>query len=156
MATAESYCSVTYADTYHSERGNTGWTGTEAVKESALRNATQHFDGAYGGQLPGRRASVDQALELPRVLAYDRDGFGLASDEVWPSVAQAIAELALDALGGGLAPNLDRGGQLIRSKLGPLEEEYAPGAPGGVVRPRISLLLSRIMKRPGTWIQEGF
>ena len=47
------------ADAYHTAYGNTGWTGTEAAKEIALRRATQYIDSRY--RFRGVRKDSDQS-----------------------------------------------------------------------------------------------
>ena len=64
LSTAESYISVADADTYHSDRGNALWTGTDAVKEEALRQATEYLDATYDWK--GSISLTTQALNWPR------------------------------------------------------------------------------------------
>lgn len=123
---AESYCSVSDADAYHTARGNTAWTGEDAAKEALLRKATDYMGQVYGLRWKGDRVSAEQALDWPRdgVEAF---GFGVDTDIVPDAVANACAELALRALSGALTPDVTR--RTIREKVGPIEVEYDRNAP---------------------------
>lgn len=121
LSNAESYISVADADARHASLGNTGWTGTEQVKEALLRRATAYMEQAYRSRWKGNRLRKDQALSWPRYGATV-DGFDLSSTIVPVEVANACADLALKAAAGDLAPDLERG--VIREKVGPLETEY--------------------------------
>jgi hypothetical protein len=126
---AESYLSVAAADTYHAAFGNSAWTGAEvAVKEAALRRATQYLDARYAWA--GEPLTQTQALAWPRVIA-DLPFAKYA----WPvkRVCDACAELALRALSGALfTDQLDA--QIKSERVGPIEVEYATGANGGQTR----------------------
>ena len=69
---AESYQSVSAADTYFSNVGNSLWTGSTAVKEAALRKATIYLDSTY--QWQGSIFSLEQSLNWPRLGVYDYQG----------------------------------------------------------------------------------
>src|SRR5687767_15226190 len=99
LSTAESYITVAYADTYHTDRGQTTWTGTDAAKEAALRRALAYLDGRYGPRFNGlRKLGRDQALMWPRVGASDSEGW-LIDDTVIPAeLKRAQAEAALREL----------------------------------------------------------
>lgn len=71
---ANSFCTVAFADQYHENMGSSAtWTGTEAIKQSALIVATRYLNSAYQyiGEpfvwLPGH-------LAWPRWWAYDEEG----------------------------------------------------------------------------------
>ena len=122
QATAESYASVAYADARHTAFGNTAWTGTDAVKEQALRRATAYMTQAYRGRWTGNRTTAAQALDWPR-WGVMLEGFPVASNAIPADIANACADLALKALADDLAPDLTRA--IIREKVGPLETEYS-------------------------------
>ena len=64
---SESYASVTNADTYHSNRGNSLWaTLTTPEKEQALRRATDYMEQVYRKRWKGVRVNATQALSFPR------------------------------------------------------------------------------------------
>lgn len=123
LANAESYISVADADARHTAFGNSAWTGSDAVKEAALRRATAYMMQAYRGRWKGTRLMRAQALDWPRHGAVV-DGFDWPSNAVPEEVANACADLAIKALAGDL--NADQNGRaVIREKVGPLETEYA-------------------------------
>lgn len=110
--TANSYASVAQADAYHSDRGNALWTGGATAKETALIRATQWIDGRYGSRWNGTRWKLrDQALDWPRVYAFDRDGTIIDGDTIPPEVIYATCEAALRELTtpGILSPDLTPG-----------------------------------------------
>lgn len=127
---AESYISLSDADTYHANQGNTGWAAIPSpeLKEQALRRAMTYMTGEYRDRWDGRRATATQRLDWPRYMVAIRDVQGfVASDLIPPDVMFAHAELALLAKDGPLAPDLERG--VTREKIGPLEFEYDAAAP---------------------------
>lgn len=126
LSTAESYISVADASTRHTNFGNTAWTGSDAVKEAALRQATAYMLQAYRLRWQGLRKTVGQALDWPR---YDVlvDGFAVDTESVPAEVKNACADLAVKALAGVLNDDLTR--TVIREKVGPLETEYSAHSP---------------------------
>lgn len=124
-ADAESYISVADADTYHTARGNTAWTGATAVKEAALRRATDYLEDVYAARWKGERGDAAQALSWPRggVTVH---GFAVDEDEVPDVVSRACAELALRALSADLLA--DAGAQVKSETVGPISVTYADGA----------------------------
>jgi hypothetical protein len=158
---ANAYMTVVEADTYHQDRLHAGWTGAQDKKEAAIILATDYIDKRFGPRFKGFRRQKDQALEWPRLEAYDRDGFSYDGVDIVPrALRRACAEYALRALvKGELAPDPATqfatednqtadgtttkavGGELKREavKVGPVEEsyEYVPAstsmtAPGNV------------------------
>jgi hypothetical protein len=111
-AAANSYVSLADANTYHTARANSAWTGTDAAKEAALIRATQWLDGRYGDRWPGTRWKLRaQALDWPRIEAYDRDGTDIDYDSIPPEVVAATCEAALRELAtpGSLSPDVTPG-----------------------------------------------
>lgn len=148
-ADAESLCSVADADAYFTARPGTtlatAWgAASTPAKESALRQATAYFEGAYGARLPGRRISPSQALLLPRDGAYDLEGLALSRSEVWLPVRQAVAELAARALGGPLSVDTSLFSGIASASVGDLSVDLRPGSaqPG---YDAVDLLLVRIL-----------
>lgn len=121
LASAESYISLAAADARHAALGNTGWTGSDTVKEQALRRATVYMVQTYRLRWQGVRATLDQALDWPR-YGVEADGRYVAGDSIPTDVANACADLALRALTEDLCPDLERA--VVREKVGPLETEY--------------------------------
>ncbi|KKL22877.1 hypothetical protein LCGC14_2430990, partial [marine sediment metagenome] len=98
-STANGYISVAFVDTYHLARRNAGW-GLQAVdKESAIVRATDYIDQRFGQKFRGVRTHKSQALEWPRLDAFDDDDFAFSSVDAVPRQLQrACAEYALRAL----------------------------------------------------------
>jgi hypothetical protein len=144
LSTAESYVSVTDADTYHSNRGHTTWTGTDAVKEAALRVATAYIDGTYRRRFVGTKYSAEQALAWPRSGAVDADGWPIDEDVIPQALKDATAEAALRELvtPGSLNPDLSAGGAVEskRVKAGPVETETTYRSNATVGRTTFDLL----------------
>ena len=124
-ADATSYVSVTDADGYFADRGNTAWTGTNAVKQAALVKATDYIEGRFGRRFIGSKKTTTQALAWPRTGAAD-----FADNEVPALLCRACCEYAVRALVAELAPDpeVDAGGLTVvvtKKKVGPIETEYA-------------------------------
>lgn len=141
VAGAESYISVADANTYHTDRGNTAWTGSDAVKEAALRKATEYMVQVYRLRWKGYRVSGTQALDWPRSMV-ERDDYAFTTlngqtviggdyyypnDDVPIEVARSCAELALKSLSTTLSPDIGR--RTIREKVDVIEVEYDPNSP---------------------------
>lgn len=123
---ANAYISVAYADTYHTDRGNAGWTGTDAAKEKAIIKATDYIDKRFGRKFRGTREAKNQELEWPRFNAVDNDGWLLSDvDEIPRNLKKACAEYALRALTAELVtdPTTSQEVESVREKVGPIEEE---------------------------------
>lgn len=117
---AESYVSTADCDAYHTAMGN-DWTGTDAVKEAALRKATQYIDARY--TFRGEPVSEDQALSWP------------LQDIDWPvkALTQATCELALKALSGDLYADVEAG-EVQSETVGPISVTYSRVSNGGQKR----------------------
>lgn len=129
---ADSYIALADADAYFNLRGITTWTGTETVKENALRRGTSALDNLYRNLWIGIRAYQDQSLGWPRIDGargpmlfnpgflinlYDIDGFQIPFDQVPTQVQNAAAESALLYMQGvEMQPRLVRGG-MIKSQM---------------------------------------
>ena len=104
LTNANSYASLAYADSYHEYHRNPAtWTeADDADKEQALRMATWWLDQTYGDRWIGLKSTQEQALDWPRGLAYDRNGYQVPDDEVPNRLKDATCEMALRYL---LAPD---------------------------------------------------
>ena len=151
VAGAESYISAADATTYHTARGNTSWTGTDAVKEAALRKAASYLDGHYRNRWKGCKVrpvpsdGLDtQSMEWPRDYV-EISGYLFPFDEIPQRIKDAQCELALIALSADLAPSVAAG--VKREKLDVLETEYFAGAPAGTtVYTAVNNLLADLLK----------
>lgn len=149
---ADSYFTITEADSYFTSRGVAAWTGSVAAKEIAARIGTTYLENQYRERWVGIRATQPQSLAWPRVngsrgdqttrgLGYawtfplfDIDGFLISDAAVPQQIKSAAMEAALLTLGGtALEPSLTRGGQIksIGKTVGPLRKDivYMDGAP---------------------------
>ena len=147
---ANSYLSDTDADTYFDNHGAPAtWTGAAAVKQAALRMATQYLDAVYITRWRGRRVYPDiQALDWPRVSVEDEDGYYVDSAVLPQQLKDACAELAHRHIteSGGLLPDVAAPGSTVTkemTKVGPItiSEEYS-GAKGQFKR---YILVERIL-----------
>lgn len=157
-ADAESFASLAAADAYHASRGNVAWAGALAAdKENALRRATDYAEQEYRSKWRGARMSLTQSLSWPRLnVQLDDVGYGriaayVQPNTVPPQVVQACCELAIRALQGPLAPDLQR--QIIAETTGPIRTEYAVGAPEYVRYRAVDLLLKPLLASSGMGIQ---
>lgn len=154
LATANSLCDVEFADTYFEDRGVASWTGSDAVKESALIKATDYVEGRWNSKWKGAEQFPDtpQGLSFPR-LYIGHDG------AVPPDIKKAIAEYALRTLGGAaLAPDpvYDASGFMLnraKEKVGPIETEYEyqAGAGAALIRayPAADMLIRPFVRSGG-------
>lgn len=156
-ADAEALASVAAADAYHASRGNVAWAGAlTADKENALRRATDYMS-IYRAKWKGRRMGMVQSLDWPRYgVQLDDVGFGRYAALVPPNtvpvqVVQACCELAIRALSGPLAADLER--QVIAETIGPIKTEYAPGAPQYVRYRAVDAMLKMYLESGGMGIQ---
>lgn len=122
VAGAESYVSVSDADTYWSNRNDTVWAAlSTGAKEAALRIATRYLDSNYTWL--GEIVNQDQLLDWPRYAVVDRDGRGYDSDEIPIALKDALCELAYQQSQAALDV-ADTSRKVTREKLGPMETEY--------------------------------
>lgn len=153
---AESYLSVAAANTFHTNHGNSAWSGADAAKEQALRRATRYVDGHYRARWKGFKRLRTQALEWPRYDVYDLSGYDVDSDSVPAAVQHATAEAALREIAspGSLQPDLERGG-MVQSKsvqAGPVSSSttYAAGASARKLFSVLDELLSALIRSAST------
>lgn len=131
---ANSYVTVEYADTYHTDRANTAWTAaTEDAKEAALIKATDYVEQVYADRWDGEAVYEDQPLSWPRDVAT-----GIPT-----RLKQAVCQLALEALTTDLNPKIGQG--IKRKKVDSIEIEYQDDTYGGTTRPAIDGLLAPIL-----------
>jgi hypothetical protein len=144
---ANSYITVAYADTYHSNRGNSAWaTLTTTVKEQLLVKSTDYIEQVYRLRWLGYRHTEEQALSFPRDEVPRRDftylnQFSFYPNDVVPNeIKNACAELALKANNAELAPDIERIAK--REKVASLEVEYDVNSPAYVIYRAIDNLVA--------------
>lgn len=142
LADANSLCSVGDADAYHDGRESEAtWEAlTQARKEQALRDATEYMAG-YGPRWQGLRVSGEQALDWPRA-GVTAHGFAVRADLVPRAVRDACALLAFKSLTGPLLRDQTGGPAKVRTKIGPIETEYAQGVTAGPQFPAVAFMLA--------------
>lgn len=176
LSNSNSYCNVTEFEDHHLDRKQIAST-TEFADvdiQAALINATDYVDKRFGRRFRGWRRKRTQALEWPRVDAYDDEDF-LFSD--LPSqLKRATNEYALLAL--RLARNLapvpgtgfpvvdpetgavtDQAAGAVSSKsetVGPIEESTTYTEGSRIVTSTGNVLTQRIPEYPQAdlWIEE--
>lgn len=128
LATAEAYISVTDADTYIVNVYGTAETlwdaATDAVKEQALRRATNYLNQHY--EFVGWRLTITQALEWPRSNAVEQTSSFETIDGVHIRIKDASVELALLVINGTtLFPITTEGGNAKSIQVGPIKKEFS-------------------------------
>ena len=153
LSTANTYVSLAEVDAYFTLSATTTWTGTDDAKNAAIIRSARALDGMF--TWPGVKLVSTQALQWPRSEAIDTSGYTI--DGVPQAVKNAQCEAALIELvsAGSLTPELDRGGAVIREKIGPLETEYASNAPSMTVYNTIKYALASILPYGGLRLRRG-
>lgn len=126
LANADAFITLAFADAYHTAKGNTTWTGTDALKENAIRRATTYLSNSYtwkGLRSHGR----SQALMWPRAGIWDQEGYGIPSDQIPIEIQNATAEIALRELvtPGAMNPDFVASDLVKKETIGPMSVEYA-------------------------------
>lgn len=147
---SESFASVANADAYFTGRtGSSTWTAstsTTALKEQALRDATDYIEETYNTRFRGRKSEENQALSFPRAYLVDFDGYAIDSDEIPTKLKRATMELAVRALGQDLQPDLDNPGEISEeeSTVGSLSKRVKyMGGKGNLKSYRVVRMLLR-------------
>lgn len=140
-ASANSNCSVEYADDYHGGNLNREvWTdATIAQKQAALAMATRTLDAEL--DLPGWKTTTTQARRWPRMGVYNRDGEHIDSATVPGVWKDATAELAFWFLVSDRIADNDTS-LIQRMKLGALEMEFVRGLKTQVIPDVVLTMLS--------------
>lgn len=149
MATAESYISVADASTYFTARAVTTWgaLATDALREAALRKATEYMISTYRDRWQGLRVyPTVQALCWPR-YGVAIEGVYLDDDVIPETIKRACAELALKAASADLNPDLTQG--VVREKVGSIEVEYDKSSPQSTRYKAIDAMLAPYLKTGG-------
>jgi hypothetical protein len=127
-ASANSFVTVTEADTYLESRLNSDlWTGTEPKKKAVIE-ATRDISAM---SFQGNRTDATQALSWPRANAPDPDGTSdydyFDDDEIPQRVKDATCELALEYLRAGTVDvaSQDSKQNVIEKTIGPISTRYS-------------------------------
>lgn len=153
-STADSYISVADASTYHTARGNTAWAAltTDALREAALRKATDYMRQAYRSRWQGYKVNEDQALDWPR-YDVEVEGYAVDSDIVPTEIKNACAELALKASSADLNPDLTQG--VLSEQVGSISVTYDKNSPQRTRYAAIDAMLSPYLKAGGGGCSMG-
>lgn len=164
FSNAQSYSSVTAADTYHAARGNASWAALAVTaKEQALVKATDAIDDRYATRWHGDVFAEGQALDWPRsyvpFATRNSTYMGWAAHIFLPEtplpndLLRATAELALKSSQGiNLAAGANQA--VKRKKIGPFEIDYHD-VPQGMIAPSspefapIDLILAHLIRSRG-------
>lgn len=149
---ADAYWALADVDAYHSSRGNSSWTGADAIKEQAIRRATSYLDKKYRTRWIGRRRDGRaQPLEWPRADAWDTEGSLIASTEIPLELKYAMAEVSLRELvsPNSLQADYKPSQRVIRRQVGPIETEFEKGQSSSTVIPVVDDLVSTLLRDQG-------
>lgn len=156
LANADSYVSVSAADTYHAAYGApAAWTAANtATKEGALRLATQYLDAMYGSRWFGRRINQTMSLDWPRYGVTDSDGWEVVSTAVPHQVESATAYVALKVVQGDtLLPDVATAANVTSESVtvGPIttSKSFAGVKSAAKLYPMVDLLLSGLTGSAG-------
>jgi hypothetical protein len=148
LADADSYVSLADAAEYCTSHGLTFAISPAAPAEAALIRATAFIDNRYSSSFPGyRKAGRSQALQWPRAVAYDSEGWLIADDEIPIEVIEATIEAAVRefAVPNSMMPDLERGGEIQSLRAGSVSITYASGAPAETKFSIIDRIMSNIL-----------
>lgn len=157
VAGANCYCSLTFANAWHSSRGMTLWATdmTDPEREAAIIRAAQFMQQSFRMRWLGYRKTTTQSMDWPRYEVERKDGpmvYGYAAnwydDDVVPiEVQQANAELAYKAAFGDLLE--DYGRLTKREKVDAIEVEYFIGSSPTIKYISVERLLSPLLRDGG-------
>lgn len=163
------YGTLIEADSYHTERSNSAWAGTDDVKTAALVRASDYIDARYRYKLTSgawicafrgtRTGGRSQVAEWPRTGAVDSEGSTIPDTEVPAEVIRATYELALRELvePGSLSPDYVPSAQVTQETIGPITVKYSDGTkcaddvpPNMPVVPLVDGILSGLLRPRST------
>ena len=153
-STSESYISMVDATEYFTARGNTTWAAiaTDALREAALRKATEYMVNTFRDRWQGWRKTEDQALCWPR---YDVmvEGYLVDDDSVPTIIARACAELAIRAAVGDLSADLTQG--VLSEQVGVISVQYDRASPQKTRYASVDTMLKPFLKPGSSGVSVG-
>lgn len=159
LSNAESYVSVVDANTFHTRMGNAAWTGTDTVKEQALRKATRYVDLFYYDRWQGYRIKPTQALQWPRYNVYDRDTNIIDPTSIPQAIKDAVAEMALRSLSEDILPDLEGAGEIASEsiRVGPITDAktYTGGGKSQIKKYATCDLLVQMFLHQGRTVERA-
>lgn len=139
LSTANSYCTVAEADSYHGDiLYATTWTAS-STKEEALIQATRLLDEHVAWE--GMKNTKEQALRWPRSYVYGPDGYVVANDSVPQWLKNATSELARHLLISDRTAEASTKG-FKRLKLGDMELHVSRNDRISVIPPSVWSMIS--------------
>lgn len=122
LSDADAYASIATVDAYATARGLTAWTGVDAVKEAAIREATVYLDASYSWK--GAIELETQALSWPREGVTDKEGREVTG--LPQRVVDACCELAVMKLSAALVTSRTEA-EIASVSAGSVSVTYAQG-----------------------------
>lgn len=154
-ADADSYISVTDADTFHTSIGNTAWAALDTPqKEKLLRKAFYYMIGRYRSSWKGSRVYAEQSSDWPRdyVVMHDvGSGETLDNDVVPVEIGYAQALLALRANTAELSP--DQSQRITSITVGPITRKFDWTSPIAVQFRQVDMMLSPYLTSTGSMVR---
>lgn len=127
LADADAFITVSFADSYHTARGNSTWTdeSDDSLKEAAIVRASMWLSETFiwkGYPVQQR----DQSLSWPRSYVIDEEGYSIDNDVVPVEIQKATAELARQELvsPNSLKPVYTAQDRKRSVQVGPIRVEY--------------------------------
>lgn len=145
VAGAVSFVDLAFATAFHLARGNAGWVGTDAVKESALVRAFDYLSNEKRYRYRGVRTTAVQVAPFPRTGCSELGGLEIGANAIPWRMKNAQCVAALAALTGALEAALERGGAISSESVGPISVSYAADAPRETVYTGVDGLLEPIV-----------
>jgi hypothetical protein len=153
--TAESYISVADATTYFTARAITAWSAlaTDALREAALRKATEYMIATYRDRWQGARTyPLVQALCWPRYNVVI-EGVNVDDDVIPETIKRVCCELALKASVADLSPDLTQG--VLSEQIGSIAVTYDKNSPQTVRYKAVDAMLAPYLSGKSGGINVG-
>lgn len=147
LSTATSLVAVATADAYWTDRGgNSNWPTDAAVKQQRLILASDYIRNQRRYRWSGRKLQYTQRMPFPREGAVERDGNAVPNNIVPWQASEAVCYLAGRADLADIQPDLERGGEVLSERVGPLSTTFAPHAPFYTVLQVVDGLLAPLLR----------
>lgn len=130
LAAADAYADRDAVLAYWADRADSAFAdaASDAIRDAAIRRATQFIDAQWGDRFKGSREFEGQGLQWPRLGVYTPEGWDV--NGVPPQIIAATAELAKLALaaplaGSGASAQAPSQSSISTIKAGSVEISYA-------------------------------
>ena len=148
LAYAESYLSIEDASAYAKAHGSSFPINASDEAEAALRRATAWVDAKYRNSFPGYRTNGrSQALQWPRLCAYDVEGELIESNVIPDEIINATAEAAIREYVSpfSLAPDLAKEDYIRQLSAGPVSITFSDAPSQNTTYQVIDQILSTLI-----------